>query len=200
MSHYHYLSGRCRLVAFIILLLIVSVICLFFTDEISDGYTEEVESTDEEEISTFEEITTEEPTTASTIDIEIPTTQSRWTEEEQYLLAKIAMAEAEGEDTVGKALVICVILNRVENDEFPDTIHDVIFENNGKVYQFSPVIPGGRWYRVEPNEDCYKALEMVQAGWDESNGALYFTSQKGTSWHSENLGFITKHGCHKFYR
>lgn len=33
--------------------------------------------------------------------------------EESYLLAKIAMAEAESEDTEGKALVMLVVLNRV---------------------------------------------------------------------------------------
>ena len=34
-----------------------------------------------------------------------------WSDEDSYLLAKIAMAEAEGEDTAGKALVMCVVLN-----------------------------------------------------------------------------------------
>jgi len=33
-----------------------------------------------------------------------------WDSDEGYLLAKIAMAEAEGEDVEGKALVICVVL------------------------------------------------------------------------------------------
>ena len=42
--------------------------------------------------------------------------------EESYLLTKIAMAEAEGEDTEGKALVIMVVLNRVWSDKFPDSI------------------------------------------------------------------------------
>ena len=52
-----------------------------------------------------------------------------WSEEESYLLMKIAMAEAEGEDTKGKALVMCVVLNRVESIQFPDTIYDVIFDD-----------------------------------------------------------------------
>lgn len=36
-----------------------------------------------------------------------------WDSEESYLLAKIAMAEAEGESIEGKAMVIMVVLNRV---------------------------------------------------------------------------------------
>lgn len=36
-----------------------------------------------------------------------------WDAEDAYMLAKIAMAEAESEDTEGKALVMLVVLNRV---------------------------------------------------------------------------------------
>ena len=39
-----------------------------------------------------------------------------WGAEDAYLLEKIAMAEAEGEDTEGKALVMLVVLNRVWSD------------------------------------------------------------------------------------
>lgn len=49
-----------------------------------------------------------------------------WDVEDAYMLAKIAMAEAESEDTEGKALVMLVVLNRVWSDEFPDTIAGVI--------------------------------------------------------------------------
>ena len=50
-------------------------------------------------------------------------------EEDKYLLAKIVMAEAEGESLECKILVIFVILNRVESLEpyFPDTIKDVMY-------------------------------------------------------------------------
>ena len=53
-----------------------------------------------------------------------------WSEEEAYLLAKIAMAEAEGCNTQTKALIIMCVLNRVESNEFPDTIEEVIFQKN----------------------------------------------------------------------
>ena len=36
-----------------------------------------------------------------------------WDADDSYRLAKLAMAEAEGEDTEGKALVVMVVLNRV---------------------------------------------------------------------------------------
>jgi N-acetylmuramoyl-L-alanine amidase len=116
---------------------------------------------------------------------------------DSYLLAKIAMAEAEGEDVEGKAYVIMVILNRIKDDGFPDTVHDVIYAKN----QFTP-ISDGRFDRVEPNEECWEALRMVMVDeWDKSQGALYFESHKNSdNWHSNNLDYLFTHGCHKFYK
>ena len=126
-------------------------------------------------------------------------------EEETYMLAKLAMAEAEGESIEGKAMVIMVVLNRVNTEGFPDSIQEVIFESNEKtgVYQFSPVEIGGRWWRVEPNEECWKALELVMSeGWDESEGSLYFeaTSNGEGTWHSKNLEYTKTVGKHNFYK
>lgn len=116
---------------------------------------------------------------------------------ERYLLAKIAMAEAEAECTEGKALVMCVVLNRVNNEEFPDNIEEVIFQKK----QFSPV-SNGRFDKVEPNVDCYEALDMVIKGWDQSQGALYFESfvDDTGKWHRENLEYLFTLGCHDFYK
>lgn len=120
-----------------------------------------------------------------------------WDAEESYLLAKIAMAEAEGEDTEGKALVMLVVLNRVWGDnEFPDTIEEVIYQPG----QFSP-ISNGRFDRVEPDEDCWAALDLIMLDkWDESCGATYFESKSESTWHSEHLDFLFQHGNHYFYR
>lgn len=126
-----------------------------------------------------------------------------WDAYESYLLARIAMAEAEGESTEGKAMVIRTVLNRVWDDDFPGTIEDVIFEIKDGVFQFSSVMPGERYWNVEPNEDCYKALYMVMVDhWDESEGALYFeavSNGEGT-WHSKNLEYIKTVGNHNFYK
>lgn len=119
-----------------------------------------------------------------------------WDSKDAYLLAKIAMAEAEGEDVEGKALVIWVVLNRVWSDDFPDSISEVIYQKG----QFSP-INNGRFDRVEPDEDCYRALELIQTeGWDESQGALYFESESTSDWHKKNLSFLFKYGNHYFYK
>ena len=119
-----------------------------------------------------------------------------WGAEESYLLAKLAMAEAESEDIEGKALVMLVVLNRVwDDEEFPDTIEEVIYQPG----QFSP-ISNGRFGEVEPDADCWAALDLImQDKWDGSYGATYFESKSESTWHSENLTFLFRHGKHYFY-
>lgn len=120
-----------------------------------------------------------------------------WSAKESYLLARIAMAEAEGCNTQTKTLIIMCVLNRVWSDEFPDTIEEVIFQEN----QFSP-IDNGRWDRVEPNEDCYEAVKVVmEAKYDYSGGATYFEScNDEDNWHSRNLEFLYESEGIRFYK
>ena len=94
--------------------------------------------------------------------------------EEMDLLEHIAMAEAEGEDTIGKALVMCSVLNRSRRDGM--SIYAVIYSEG----QYATY----RMY-VEPTDDCHEALAMVIEGWNESQldlnenrdmRVLYFTN------------------------
>ena len=120
-----------------------------------------------------------------------------WSAKESYLLARIAMAEAEGCNTQTKTLIIMCVLNRVWSDEFPDTIEEVIFQEN----QFSP-IDNGRWDRAEPNEDCYEAVKVVmEAKYDYSGGATYFENcADEDNWHSRNLEFLYESEGIRFYK
>lgn len=143
----------------------------------------------------------QEPTEPETVYETSETTQTLigsrdWGYEDDEILLKIAMAEAEGESTEGKALVMLVVLNRVWSDGFPDSIEEVVFQER----QFSVTLDGGRYYTTTPNRDCYEALELVRHGWDESQGALFFESCDGGSWHSENLEFLYQVGNHRFYK
>ena len=200
-------NSKVRLAIFTVILLIVSVICIF--ESKNYNYTEEVVPTTETEttVEEIEFIQEEEVQAVSLVcnntDILSKSSQPMMLieEDDEYLLAKLAMAEAEGEDVEGKVLVICVVLNRVLSDDFPDTVSEVIYQqlSNG-VHQFSP-IGNGRFDSVEPDDDCWRALSYVEAGYDNSLGALYFTSSKEQStWHSRNLEFLFEHGGHKFYK
>lgn len=115
--------------------------------------------------------------------------------DDAYLLARIAMAEAESESTETKALVILTVLNRVWSPQFPGTIEKVIFQDK----QFTP-ISNGRWDRVEPDADCYKALDLIYSGWNESQGALYFeTTTDKETWHNTKLYKLFESGAISFY-
>lgn len=115
--------------------------------------------------------------------------------EDEEILKKIAMSEAEGESTRGKALVMLSVLNRVRSGEFPDTVAEVVFQDG----QYSPVLDG-RYYSSIPDDDCVAALELIESGWDESMGAMYFENYGADSWHSRNLEFLFQEGNHKFYK
>lgn len=123
-----------------------------------------------------------------------------WDSDDAYLLAKIAMAEAEGESFNTKVLVILTVLNRVHSKEFPNSIQEVIYERKNGVYQFIPVI-SNKWKTLEPSEECWNALRFVQElEYDISNGALYFEACKGDSWHSRNLELICQSDNTRFYK
>ena len=76
---------------------------------------------------------------------------------EMELIAQLVMAEAGNQDLTGKRYVADVILNRVDSDIFPDTVEEVIFQEN----QFS-VIENGAFDEAgwTITEECYEAVKL----------------------------------------
>lgn len=130
-------------------------------------------------------------------DISVLEDAQNWNNKDSDILLKIAMAEAEGEGTEGKALVMKVVLNRVASKEFPDSVEGVVFQPG----QFEPVLDDGRYWNVEPDAECYKALYMVQCeNWDDTEGALYFCRTGSSPWMENNTEYLFTMGNHSFYR
>ena len=164
---------------------------------VSESYSNKTTTPYVSNLITFEPQTEEESSEVE-VDYYPEFTYSKdWSAKESYLLARIAMAEAEGCNIQTKTLIIMCVLNRVWSDEFPDTIEEVIFQEN----QFSP-IDNGRWDRVEPNEDCYEAVKVVmEAKYDYSGGATYFENcADEDNWHSRNLEFLYESEGIRFYK
>lgn len=164
---------------------------------VSESYSNKTTTPYVSNLVTFEPQTEEESSEVE-VDYYPEFTYSKdWSAQESYLLARIAMAEAEGCNTQTKTLIIMCVLNRVWSDEFPNTIEEVIFQEN----QFSP-IDNGRWDRVEPNEDCYEAVRIVmEAKYDYSGGATYFENcADEDNWHSRNLEFLYESEGIRFYK
>ena len=76
---------------------------------------------------------------------------------EMELIAQLVMAEAGNQDLTGKRYVVDVVLNRVDSDDFPDTVEEVIFQKN----QFS-VIENGAFDEAgwSITEECYEAVKL----------------------------------------
>lgn len=116
------------------------------------------------------------------------------TEEEKTLLLKLGMAERGSTGcTECIALVMRSVLNRVEAGQFR-SIRSTIYAQD----QYLPVSDGS-FDTAEPNECCYKALDMILYGWDESQGAMFYEWCQGESWHSKNLHLLLQHCDTRFY-
>ena len=119
-------------------------------------------------------------------------------EEDVRWLSKIIHAEAQGEPFRGKLAVGNVILNRVESDEFPDTVYDVIFDNEHGV-QFTPTVNGA--IDQKPNADSLLAAKLCLDGAVLDETILYFLNERIASslWIPQNRKFVMSVGQHKFY-
>lgn len=118
-------------------------------------------------------------------------------------MLRIVEAEAGGEDRTGKLLVANVIINRVNNEAFPDSVTEVIFQQTNGVCQFSP-IRDGRFYSVTVSEETIEAVEAALCGEDCSKGALYFMARKAANkdmaaWFDRNLTKLFVYGGHEFF-
>lgn len=120
------------------------------------------------------------------------------------ILQRIVEAEATGEDIKGKILVANVIMNRVNDSAFPDSVEDVVFQKTGGTYQFSP-ISDKRYYSVTVSDETKEAVKRVLQGEDYSQGALYFSARKRASaanmkWFDTNLKWLFQYGNHEFFK
>jgi N-acetylmuramoyl-L-alanine amidase len=93
-----------------------------------------------------------------------------------------------------------VILNRVECDEFPDTVREVVYQKS----QFSPVM-NGTIDTCKITEETESAVSRALNGEDISDGALYFMNRKKSAsrnvrWFDTRLQFLFKHGEHEFFK
>lgn len=90
------------------------------------------------------------------------------TDEELLLLSKLVAGEARGESYEGQVAVAAVVINRVKDSRFPNSIRDVIYQKNA----FSVVKDGS--INMQPTESAYKAAQEALYGEDPTSEAIYF--------------------------
>ncbi len=123
----------------------------------------------------------------------------RYTEEDLYWLSRIISAESQGESLLGQIAVGNVVLNRVDSQEYPNTVREVVFDRKDGV-QFEPVSKGSIYW--EPTEQSVLAARLVLSGANAVGECKYFYApalSQGT-WIRENCTYYKTIGCHRFYQ
>ena len=112
--------------------------------------------------------------------------------------AKIVHAEARGEPFMGQVGVAAVVINRVLDSHFPNTITDVIYQKHNGKYAFSAVWDGQIY--LEANETAYEAIDYALNGFDPSRGSLYYYNPVTAtdSWIFRNTEEVRTIGNHIF--
>ena len=88
------------------------------------------------------------------------------------LLARVIYGEARGEPYTGQVAIGAVVLNRVRNSSFPNTIAGVVYQSGA----FDAVSDGQ--INLTPNSTAKKAAQDALNGWDPTYGAIYYFNPK----------------------
>lgn len=112
------------------------------------------------------------------------------------LLAKLIQVEAGYESYEGQLAVGNVVVNRVDDPRFPDTIYDVIYAKG----QFPPAL-NGTLDTIEPSENSLKAAREALLGVTVAEDALYFYNPDvSSSPFFRSLELVVEIGNHRFVK
>lgn len=109
------------------------------------------------------------------------------------LIARAINGEARGEPYEGQVAVGAVILNRVKDPNFPNTVAGVIYEPGA----FTAVSDGQINVPISEGSTVVKAARDAMNGWDPSGGAIYYynpnTATNKWIWSRTTIKVIGKH-------
>ncbi len=97
------------------------------------------------------------------------------TQSDVYLLAKVIYGEARGEPYKGKVAVGAVVVNRIANPNFPNTMAGVVYQKGA----FSIVADGQ--INLSPDEEALRAARDANNGVDPTGGCIYYYNPAKTS-------------------
>ena len=109
------------------------------------------------------------------------------------LMARAINGEARGEPYEGQVAVGAVILNRVRDSRFPNTIAGVIYQSGA----FTAVADGQINQPIAEGSTVLKAARDALNGWDPTGGAIYYfnpaTATNKWIWSRPLIKTIGKH-------
>ena len=109
------------------------------------------------------------------------------------LMARAINGEARGEPYEGQVAVGAVILNRVKDSRFPNSISGVIYQSGA----FTAVADGQINTPIDEGSTVYKAAQDALNGWDPTGGCVYYfnpdTATNSWIWSRPHVITIGKH-------
>lgn len=109
------------------------------------------------------------------------------------LMARAINGEARGEPYEGQVAVGAVILNRVKDSRFPNSISGVIYQSGA----FTAVADGQINAPIDEESTVYKAAQDALNGWDPTGGCVYYfnpdTATNSWIWSRPHVITIGKH-------
>ncbi len=151
------------IIKILLITIILSTICYFIVDNIDENSNESIAAS----------------SNSKTSDIQ--------------LMARAINGEARGEPYEGQVAVGAVILNRVKDSRFPNTIAGVIYQAGA----FTAVADGQINAPIAENSTVYKAAEDAMNGWDPTGGCVYYfnpnTATNKWIWSRPHVKTIGKH-------
>lgn len=109
------------------------------------------------------------------------------------LMARAINGEARGEPYEGQVAVGAVILNRVKDSRFPNSISGVIYQPGA----FTAVSDGQINVAISEDSTVYKAAQDAMNGWDPTGGCVYYfnpsTATNKWIWSRPLIKTIGKH-------
>lgn len=117
-------------------------------------------------------VRTNEPETTTRTEVKDISNVDLITMDDAVSIAKLVLAEAEGEPEMGKRLVIDTVLNRLDSEDFPNTVYGVVYQP----YHYDPAWDG----RIDLFSELDDAFKLVV---DEihnrtNSEVLYFRTDK----------------------
>lgn len=108
-----------------------------------------------------------------------------------YLISQVVYGEARGEPYEGQVAVAAVLLNRVADSRFPNTVAGVVYESGA----FTCVADGQ--INLTPDNTAKKAAQDAINGWDPTHGCVYYfnpnTATSSWIWSRPQMLTIGKH-------
>lgn len=128
---------------------------IFLIREIADNQNDSISTTN----CIFEKIEAEPKAIVETQTIERIHDVQFMTQDDRDLMMRVATAEGANQGEDGMWLIMSVIMNRVSSPDYPDNVHDVIYQP----YQFTSILDT-RAETAEPTEACEMAMVRIEEG------------------------------------